>query len=608
MENKNLKQLVQEADKKTKTDDEILELMMGYYNSQATNLKKIKDHTDVYNSGGDLNPDEFGINKTIFQIAKRFCKVHASYVLKDNPNVLIQAKNPEDPASNELASKTKKHLDIWWREQSITRKLKRAVRKASYKGSMCFYLSRDAENDTYSFNTADPENCAYGRVSDDPSSQLLWFSIGEMIDINVLKLAYPAFKDKIVEFKASKFYVNQSGLGTLQYMVKEGKAFCFNFIDSKYIYTYINDTQVEKKEHNYGFIPCYVFPYFDFDSDEVVTLIDFIKDPIKMINQTFGCRLDFTQKHSDPPLVVKGNNTELDPKKIKGGVIRVQGDGDAAYIGPQASSIDAERLLEITKAFLHFLSGLSEEAMAGFTGSLTAAGVSIELRLDSTVREAIDSQIILQDVLQQINRDYLRLVEKTKANDNIFKSKILGIKSDVKFFGREIAGLYDNTVDFGGILPRSVDQLVRNTVTKFTTGLISQDTALAELNYGDPTIEKAKIRNEIINKAKLEKQIQQGVTPDEKFFASPEEENIYMFQSGKAAMVSPDQDHEYHIAVHESVINKFSDELKSLLVLHIQTHKSFIPSQVEVNAKQLKGKEPTPVGNSFQNSNERSFQ
>lgn len=581
---KTIEQAMMETDKTRKTSDEILELMRSYYSNETDNLLKMKKHTDIYDTGGDLKQNEYGRNKVILKMAKRFCKVHASYVLKDHPSITIPAKNPEDPASLSLASKTKKSVYVWMKEQAITRKLKSAVRKASYKGRVGFYLSPDFENETISFNVIDPERIAYERASDDPTSPLLWFSMCKDISVDVLKKMYPEHEEEISDAKASKFVADYRNLSFFEALKKNKKALWFRLYDTKYAYTYVNDIEVSVEEHNLPFLPFYVFPYFEFDSEELTTLIDFIAEPIKMINQVFGYRVDFTEKHSDPPLMIKGNDKNVDPDKLKGGKFNVGVDGDAKFIGPQAQTIDAEKMLDLSKAFLHFLSGLSEEAMAGFTGSLTAAGVSIELRLDSTVREALDTQVILQDILQTIIRDYLKLVEKYFPKKNLFNSKILGIQSDIKFTGSEIAGLYNNDVSFGGILPRSQDQIVRNTVTKYTTGLISQNTALEEMNYPDPALEMKKIRSEVIEKGKIEKQIQEGKLPEEKYFATPEEENRYMFESGKSAMVSMDQDHEYHIAIHESVLEKLSNELKSLIVLHMEVHKQMQQEAQKPNA------------------------
>lgn len=566
--------LVSKANEEKKSEEDITKLMNDYYTINSENLRNVRENTEIYDSGGTLGDDDIGVQKVILKMVKRFCKTHASYVLKDMPNIKVKAKNEEVPESNQLASNVQKGLLIWWKEQSMLRRLKRAVRKASYKGMVAFYLSNDKENQTYNLGVLDPEFVAYDTLTEEVDSPLLWFAHGDMIDISILKKAYPKFEDKILPFSANKFFIDSSKINlAFKDLNSMNKAFYFEFIDTKYRYKFINNTMVGVEEHKYPFIPFYVFPYFDLDSKQLTSVVDFIKEPAKMINQVFGFRLDFTIKHSDPPLAITNGVGELDPKKLKGGIVKLQQGGTAEYLAPKANSIDAEKMIDLVKSFMHFLSGLSEEAMAGFTGSLTAAGVSIELRLDSTVREALDTQIILQDILQKINRDYLRLMEKTYPNKNLHASEKLGILDDKYFKSKMIAGLYDNVVDFGGILPRSQDQIVRNTVTQFTTGLISQQTALQQMNHADPTLELSKIRSERVAQGKLEKQLNAGLTPDEKFFATAEMENAYMFETKKMATPAPDQDHELHIAIHEQAMEKLSPQLRSMFALHIQMHK-----------------------------------
>lgn len=180
------------------------------------------------------------------------------------------------------------------------------------------------------------------------------------------------------------------------------------------------------------------------------------------------------------------------------------------YLNPPMSNVALDKMTEIMRTFMHFLAGLNEEAMAGFTGALTSAGVSIELRMDSTVREALDVQIHLQELIQRMNRDYLKLMEKYFPKKNLFLSYEQGRIFDIEFPAKLIGGYYRNIVDFGGILPKSNSEVVRNVLAKFQAGLISHDTALEEMRYMDPTIERNKIKAETIAKTKLQAELQQG--------------------------------------------------------------------------------------------------
>ena len=128
--------------------------------------------------------------------------------------------------------------------------------------------------------------------------------------------------------------------------------------------------------------------------------------------------------------------------------------------------------------------------------------------MDSTVREAIDVQLGLQNIIQRINSDYLKLFEKFFSGENLLHSQQYGNITDQKFEGQLINQYYRNIVDFGGILPRSNTEIVRNVLAKYQQGLISLDTALEELRYADPTTEKDKIRSEKIETANLQRQIE----------------------------------------------------------------------------------------------------
>lgn len=127
--------------------------------------------------------------------------------------------------------------------------------------------------------------------------------------------------------------------------------------------------------------------------------------------------------------------------------------------------------------------------------------------MDSTVREAVDVQIGLQKLIQKLNADYLKLFETFFPNEDLTESKLYGKQSDVSFEGKLINGYYRNIVDFGGVLPKSSTDVVRNVMAKYQAGMISLDTALEEMRYLDPSTEKDKIRSEKIEASNLEKQI-----------------------------------------------------------------------------------------------------
>lgn len=169
--------------------------------------------------------------------------------------------------------------------------------------------------------------------------------------------------------------------------------------------------------------------------------------------------------------------------------------------------------------------------------------------MDSTVREAVDVQIGLQKIIQTMNADYLKLFELFFPTADITESKVYGKLSDVPYEAKLINKYYRNIVDFGGVLPKSSTDVVRNVMAKYNGGMISLDTALEEMRYMDPTTEKEKIRSEKIEAANLAKQIETG-SIEQKYFDNPKAEEDFMLTQNKMAMPHPNQDHAAYIKSH----------------------------------------------------------
>lgn len=186
--------------------------------------------------------------------------------------------------------------------------------------------------------------------------------------------------------------------------------------------------------------------------------------------------------------------------------------------------------------------------------------------MDATVREALDVQVHLQDLIQHINRDYLKLMEHFFPKRNLFKSHVLGLLSDRVFPAKLIGGYYNNIIDFGGILPKSDSERVRNVLAKKQAFLISADTALEELRYTDPSVELDKVRHEKIEEARLAAQLQAGEQPGQKFFDDPKEEEDYMLTQEKLAIPHPAQNHEEHLKHH---LARYDSTPSPLILQHI---------------------------------------
>jgi hypothetical protein len=564
-----------DIDIERKTTEDIKKIFVNLLVSDIKRRKNYKRYWDLFKNGIVLDDNEYGTHRIELKLATRMCKAHASYVLKDRPNIQIPPINPEVYELKQHAARIEKALNIWWTDQNIFQTLKKGTLKACVKGDHIYYLSIDSNKKRIYLNTLDPEFFNYETVSNDPTSSLAHTIRGDLVLIDILKKSYPKFADQIIPTNSVAQFNLISGF-SLTDMFDSRRAMFIEVMDQKYIYRYINDIEVEVVEHKLPFIPVYIQKYFDWGEKWGESLMSFCEDPIKFINMLLGYKADIALKTSNPPLIISGGNAQIDASSLKGGKIQLP-TGTAMYLQPPKAPIDLDQLLTIMKAFMHFLTGISEEAMAGFVGALTAAGVSIELRLDSTVREALDMQSNLQVLIQRMNRDWLFLNEKFFPKTDLFNSEFYGKISDIAFNASEVNKYYLNIVDFGGILPRSADQIVRNVIAKKQSNLISRDTALEELRYMDPTTEINKIYAENGKEAEVLRQIQSGGIVEKKFFDNPKQEEDYMLTQNKLALVHPSQNHNEHIESHK---NRLQQVQSPLLIQHLIMHQNYLKNEL----------------------------
>jgi len=507
------------------------------------------------------------------------CRSHASYVLKERPNIYVPPVAPDIFEYQQQATYTERALNLWWDEQRVTQKLKVGTLIASYKGDFVYFLSVDKKNETVSFNNLQPDLFVYDRVSQDPYSPYRWVMRADLLHYEDLRLRFPAFKDVINPSGVNSRFLSYTNFYRSDLYSLE-KAVFVELMDEKYLYTYINDIEISVVEHGYDFIPFYHFKYFDTGSKYGMSLMEFIRDPIKFMNQLIGYQHDLALKVSNPPLIITGGNADISADNLKGGKITLPSMGTVQYLAPPMSQMGIDKMVESMRTYMHFLSGINEEAMAGFSGALTSAGVAIELRMDATVREAIDVQINLQDIIQRINRDYLKLMEKFFPKKDLFNSKEFGKISDIEFPAKLIGGYYKNIVDFGGVLPRSDSDTVRNVLAKVNAGMISKHTALEEMRYMDPGIELNKIRMQMMDETRLKSDLESGNQPEKKFFDSPKQEETYMFETGKLAIPHPVQNHEEHLKSHEA---KYQTNPFPQLLQHIMMTKNLMRSSEAIS-------------------------
>jgi hypothetical protein len=528
---------------------------------------------DTFIKGTTLSDEEWGDVKAQINFFYRFCKTHSSFVVKDCPNINVPADYADQIESKLHASKIEKFLTLRWKENSFPRKLKIAALRWSIFGDMYFTLNNNVANKCFDIEVVDPSNIIYDTVDSD-----LWAEIKIVLrvrteDTKILKKQYPAFAERISPSSYASELININAFTKSALNAFDKSLVCY-LMDKKYIYTLINGlTLVDTQEHGYDYIPLYHRPYIDVGDKYGKCVVDIIYEPVKYMQLALSYVITNAYDLSTAPLISDAPTPQISDQKGRiRGLVTLPKWSQMTYLQPPQSNLDLYKVIEFAKTFMHFVSGISEEAMAGFTWALTSAGVSIELRMDSTVRETLDCQITLQDILQKMNADVLRLYEKFYPKQNIFQFKKIGtIDKALPFTGSMIMGKYNNIVDFGGILPRSDGQITQQVVTKYKMGLISQDTALEELRYEDPTLEISKIYKEQVDKQKLQMAVKEWTEWQVVGFEWPKDENYYMLTEGKPVPVLPNQNHQEHFLMHSAVYQKTKNPL---ILMHMQLHES----------------------------------
>jgi len=552
------------------SDSKILFIVRERFAEMLEQSTKYSRRWRAFVTGETLDKKEWGDVKIHINFFKRFCKTHASYVVKDAPNIQVPAEMPDQIESKMVSAKKEKALYLHRTANSFVRKLKVASYRNSVFGDMYFMLSHNKEKKMIEMNYVDPTNLLYDTVDSDPMSPMKYVIRAKMIETSKLRKQYPDFKDQITPSNVADdlIKVNRFTKSTLW---NDKKSVLFTYMDDTYIYKVVNaNLVVEKKKHWIGFLPFYHRPYIDTGDRYGDSLVDTLFESVKNMHLSLSFLMTNAYDTAQAPIIAVWTPPTFDKKAWPKWLITMGMGGSMNYMQPPQWSLDLYKALEYSKVLMHFISGISEEAMAWFTGALTSAGVSIELRLDSTVREAIDSQIVLKDILEKMNSDSFRMMEKYLKNSNLLRiPDVVEYNKTMPFTGGMLWGNYYNIVDFWGILPRSEATLVNNVLAKFNANLISKDTALEELRYMDPTLEISKMIKETVDTAKLQKAVESGNTEAIGWFDWPKEENYFMLVDGKMPPVSAEQNHEEHWMEHKKA---FDSTQNPLVMSHMMMH------------------------------------
>jgi len=580
-----------------KIDSEILFDIRLHFTDMITQSMKYSRRRKAFVTWETLNSKEGGNVKIHINFFKRFCKTHSSYIVKDAPNIQVPAEMPDQIESKMVASKKEKALYLRWKANSFVRKLKVAAYRASVFGDIYFMLSHNKDNKSIDMSYIDPSNVIYDTIDSDPMSPIKYVVRAKMVDVKTLRKQYPDFKEQIIAsnmaddlMKVNKF--------TKSDLRSDTKAVLFIYMDDTYIYKVVNANYVvERKEHKMWFVPFYHRPYIDTGDRYGDSMVDILYESVKNMHLSLSFLMTNAYDTAQAPIIAVGTPPTFDKKAWPKWLITMGMWGSMNYMQPPQWSLDLYKSLEYSKILMHFISGISEEAMAWFTGALTSAGVSIELRLDSTVREAIDSQVVLKGILEKMNSDWLKMMEKYLKNENLLKIPwIYELNKSTPFTGGMLWGNYYNIVDFWGILPRSEATLVNNVLAKYNAKLISKDTALEELRYMDPTLEMSKMVKESIDIAKLQKALESWATEAIGWFDWPKDENYYMIVEKKVPPVTPEQNHEEHWMEHKKAYDSTQDPLvMSHMMMHEEVMKwtqSWAVSKEGMQDQQQYGQQP----------------
>jgi len=527
---------------------------------------------NLFKTWETLWKDEWWEVKTNLNFFRRFVKAHASYTLKDRPNIQCPAEHPDQYESKELAALKERVLNLWRDSNNFVKKLKTASIRAAVFWDQYLFVYYNPEKERIDIKIFDPLELYYETIEEDPDSEIKYFVRVALYDVDYLKQKYPKYKKDIIPTSGVIWLQSINNFLTSRFN-SPTKALVSYYVDKEYIYTIINDNLiVDKKKHWYWFIPLIHWRYIDVWEKYGESVIDIIEETVKYVHLSLSYLLTTLSRFSNTPLVTNVDIPDIEWQLKKW--LLVLPDGNIQYLQVPPAPTDLYNVINLGKTFMHFISWLSEEAMAWFTWALTAAGVAIELRLDSTVREALDCQIVLKSVLEKMNRMWLKLMESKLKNKNLLEVPEIWVIDHIQeFLWSFINWNYYNIVDFGGILPRSEAQIVQNVLSKYKMWLISQDTALEELRYVDPSLEKTKIVNEKVEMYKLQKALEKWEVEKIWWLKGPKDEDLYMIQNKIVAPVYPEQDHLAHYMEHKKT---YEATQNPVILLHMQAHQSYL--------------------------------
>lgn len=221
----------------------------------------------------------------------------------------------------------------------------------------------------------------------------------------------------------------------------------------------------------------------------------------------------------------------------------------------------------------------------------------VAMKILKKVAQNVETYQVIKDLgVREGDQKYFAVIGKDFAKNKKRSGDQLGKPGQVKigpdwFDVAEIGDDNNIRVTIGSWLGYTKEALQQKVQAYFQIGLIDQSTALQMLEFGDVDSIIQKTRIESILKRPPQQNPQGGQQIDQYDLALAEND---MVSEGKVAtrrdaysLVTPDQDHMVHIAVHQSGLGQGFDEILGAL---IEAHQIQLEQGVKMNANMP----PTP--------------
>jgi hypothetical protein len=241
---------------------------------------------------------------------------------------------------------------------------------------------------------------------------------------------------------------------------------------------FINDKLLSTTDHNWGFVPMefvknnYIpnYPYGKSDIEDVL-------DPQLSHNRTNNDLANLLKWISS--INMWGKNIE-GMEALVAGLSRIYSlpeDGELHTFEKTGDPYITNTYVQQRRSAIVEISGVSESMLS--SGQLAnASGRALALAFQGTIRKLNPRGKRFRVALQSMNRNILKLLEIYYPQTKLF-----------------IEGNYDNKV----YLPTTLLRNIIDTINKFQSGLISQDTAMREAGVAQPNLERKIMKRDLMD-------------------------------------------------------------------------------------------------------------